>query len=345
MLRIALALSALTGKAFRMKNIRSGRADPGLKAQHLSCVTSVAQICDGYTEGAEIESTEVLFVPRTLKVKNLEIDIGTAGSITLLLQALLLPCMFGHKSHTLTITGGTDVPWSMPIDYFTNVVVPQLGRVCGLEVKVLKRGYYPKGGGKVQVVIRPRFSLKDALNFDKLKDLLKEKKFSLMQQGRLMKIKGIAHASKDLMDAHVAERCAAAAKQDLLDLGVPVDCTFEYADTLSSCTGLSLWAIYAPKDDDIDSQNPMRVGADVLGEQGKKPEVLGEEAAMKLRKELFAPVDHNLADNLVPLLALTGSEMEVTKVTDHVLTSIEMTKAFLGNCIKIEGKKIRALQV
>lgn len=342
MLRTALGLSALTGKAFRMKNIRSGREQPGLKAQHLQCVKAVAQVCDGYTEGAEEGSVDLLFIPRKLNVKNVEVDIGTAGSITLLLQALLLPCMFGQKSHTLTVSGGTDVAWSMSVDYFANVVVPQFARVCGIEVKMLKRGYYPKGGGKVQVVVKPQFSLKKIGSFEGLLEELKQKRFSLTKKGKLMKIKGIAHASKDLMEARVAERTVAAAKQELLDLGVPVDCTFEYANTDSPGAGITLWAMYALKDDDIDSQNPIRVGADVLSEAGKKSESLGQEAVALLRKELSAPVDRHLADNLIPLLALCGSEMEVAEVTSHVLTNIEVVKVFLGECIEVKGERIIA---
>ena len=346
MLRTALALSALTGKAFRMKNIRAGRKQPGLKAQHLQCVKAVAQICEGYTEGANEGSSELLFVPRKLSVKNVEIDIGTAGSITLLLQALLLPCMFGHKSHTITAIGGTDVAWSMPVDYFANVVIPQFNRVCNIEVKVLKRGYYPKGGGRVQVVVKPQFSLKKAGSFDGLLEALKEKKFLLIERGKLMKVKGVAHASKDLIDARVAERMAASAKQELISLGVPTDCSFEYAATESPGAGISIWAIYSLKDDDIDAQNPVRLGADSLGEQGKKSESVGQDAAAKLRKEMIAPVDSHLADNLIPLLALCGGEMEVSQITPHVLTNVEVIKAFLGGCIEIKGNRVKkVLQV
>ncbi|MBS3124986.1 RNA 3'-terminal phosphate cyclase [Candidatus Woesearchaeota archaeon] len=340
MLRTALSLSALTGKAFRIKNIRARRNDPGLKPQHLACIRAVSEVCNGYAEGAEENSADLLFVPRKLAVKNVEVDIGTAGSVTLLLQALLLPCMFGHKSHTLTITGGTDTAWSMPIDYFANVVVPQLSRVCGLEVKVLKRGYYPAGGGKVQVVVKPQFSLKKTGSFEGLLEKLKEKSLLLTKQGTLMRIKGVSHASKDLMEARVAERTAAAAKQELINCNVPIDCSFEYANTESTGSGITLWAIYSLKDGDIDSQNPVRVGADALGEAGKKSEVVGKEAAQSLRKEMIAPVDSHLADNLIPLLALCGTEMEVSKMSSHALTNIQVAKAFLGDCLEVKGKRI-----
>ncbi len=138
--RTALALSSLTGQPFRITNIRSARKDPGLKAQHVQCVKTLQQLCNAKADGAELGSKELLFIPGKIEAKNITIDIGTAGSITLLLQAVLLPCMFANKTHKLTIIGGTDTEWSMPIDYFANVLVPQYRRVCGLEVKVLKRG-------------------------------------------------------------------------------------------------------------------------------------------------------------------------------------------------------------
>ena len=120
--RTALALSSLTGKPFRVTNIRQGRRDPGLKPQHVHCITALQELCKAKAEGAYEGSRELLFVPGPIAAKNLTIDIGTAGSITLLLQAVLLPCMFAQKNHTLTLKGGTDTEWSMPVDYFTNVL-------------------------------------------------------------------------------------------------------------------------------------------------------------------------------------------------------------------------------
>lgn len=330
--RTALALSSLTGQPFRVTNIRSGRQEPGLKAQHVHCVKALQQLCGAKADGAEIGSTELLYIPGKISAKNLTIDIGTAGSITLLLQAVLLPCMFAQKTHTLTLIGGTDTEWSIPIDYFTHVIVPQLRRICGIEVKMLKRGYYPKGGGSVQIVIKPEIKRNEFEIFEAFQAVLKHKAFSLLDHGELASIKGTSHASKELAGAQVAERQASAAKQALAHFKVPIDISVEYAETLSTGSGITLWAIFS-KNYDIDVENPVRIGADALGAPGKQSEKVGQEAAEKLIKEIEskAPVDSHLADNLIPLLALCKpSSIKISHITAHTRTNIQVAEAFLG---------------
>src|SRR3989344_7707762 len=106
--RTALAISTITQKPFEIHDIRKGRKNSGLKNQHLYCVKSLQELCNAETEGAELGSLYLKYLPKKLVAKNLDIDIGTAGSITLLLQALLLPSMFVSKPITLTIIGGSD---------------------------------------------------------------------------------------------------------------------------------------------------------------------------------------------------------------------------------------------
>lgn len=332
MARTALALSSLTGKPFRMINIRSERPDPGLKAQHVQCVKALQQLCNAKADGAELGSKELLFIPGKISAKNLTIDIGTAGSITLLLQAVLLPCMFAQKTSTLTLIGGTDTEWSMPIDYFANVLVPQYRRICGLQTKTLKRGYYPKGGGTVELTIKPEIKRNEFETFEDFQALLKHKAFSLVKQGELASIKGTSYASKDLANAQVAERQASSARQTLAHLKVPLEINVEYSDTLSTGSGITLWAIFSTNDD-IDNDNPVRLGADALGEKGKPAEKVGVDAANKLLSEIKsnAPVDSHLADNLIPLIALCRpSKIKTSTITAHTKTNMQVVEAFLG---------------
>ncbi len=332
MVRTALALSSLTGKPFRITNIRSERPDPGLKAQHVQCVKALQQLCNAKADGAELGSKELLFIPGKINAKNLTIDIGTAGSITLLLQAVLLPCMFAQKTHMLTLIGGTDTEWSMPIDYFANVLVPQYRRICGLQTKTLKRGYYPKGGGTVELTIKPEIIRNEFETFEAFQAVLKHKSFSLLEQGELASIKGTSYASKDLANAQVAERQANSARQTLAHLNIPIEINVEYSDTLSTGTGITLWAIFS-SNDDIDNENPVRIGADALGEKGKPAENVGMDAANKLLAEINskAPVDSHLADNLIPLMALCRpSKIKASTITAHTTINIKVVEAFLG---------------
>jgi len=331
--RTALAISSLTGQPFKITNIREARKDPGLKAQHVHCVKALQQLCNAKADGAEIGSRELLYIPGKISAKIITIDIGTAGSITLLLQAVLLPCLFAQKSHTLTLIGGTDTEWSMPIDYFTNVLAPQYRRIAGLNVKLLKRGYYPKGGGQVEFAIKPEIKRNEFETFEGFQKALTHKVFNLEKQGELVSIKGISHAHESLAKAQVAERQANAAKQALLQLNVPIDITTEYADTHSIGSGITLWAIFSPTKEDIDIDNPIRLGADALGALGKPAEKVGIEAAQKLIKEIQdgAPVDKHLADNLIPLIALCKpSAIKTSEITSHTRTNMQVVEAFLG---------------
>src|SRR3989344_1907039 len=190
--RTALALSSITQKAFEIYDIRKGRPTPGLKNQHLYCVKALEELCGAVAEGDELGSTELKYYPKKIVAKNLDIDIETAGSITLLLQSLLLPSMFASKPITISVTGGTDVKWSMPFDYFNSILLPQLQRFAKVEAKLLKRGYYPKGSGKVEIKISPKFKLNDFSVFEEFHNHLKQnaKPYNLIEQHNLIQIKG-----------------------------------------------------------------------------------------------------------------------------------------------------------
>lgn len=341
-LRTALALSCLTGTPFRMKNIRAGREKPGMKAQHVTCVKALQTLCNAKADGAEVGSSELLFIPGKIAAKNTTLDIGTAGSVTLLLQSILLPCMFADKTHTLTLIGGTDVPFSMPIDYFAHVVLPQFARVCDFDLKIIRRGYNPAGGGEVRLTIKPRFSKNKLESLEGLRLALAHNSFSLTQQGTLFSIKGISHASNSLADRRVAERQSSAATQALSTLRAPVHIINEYHKTPSTGSGITLYAIYSSSGE-ITAENPVRIGADMLGEKETAAEDVGTTAAQKLIAEIktYAPVDSHLADNLVPLIALIRNCMiSVSQVTLHTRTNMWVVEQFLGPTFKEEEKII-----
>ncbi len=340
-LRTALALSTITLNPFEAYDIRKGRKDSGLKNQHLYCIKSLKDLCNAVAEGDELGSTILKYYPKKIVAKNLDINIETAGSIILMLQALLLPSMFASRPLTLTITGGTDVKWSMPFDYFNNVLLPQLQRFGKIEAKLLKRGYYPKGNGKVEIKITPKFKLNDFENFDKFHESMKQNLhgYNLTGQFHLIQIKGISHASKDLQNAKVAERQSDSALSILKkQYNVPINITVQYQDTLSIGSGITLWAIFSKNKDDIDENNPIRIGADSLGEQGKQAETVGEESALNLIKEMQsnAPVDRHLADQILPFMALVGGSIKVSEITNHCMTNIYTIEKFLGNVFKVD---------
>ena len=304
-------------------------------------IKTLKKICEAVVDGDELGSEFLRFYPRRMKAKNLEIDVGTAGSITLLMQTLITPLIFSSKSITLKITGGTDVSWSPSFDYFTNVFLPQLAKFAKIDARILKRGYYPKGSGIVEILIRPKFDLNEFSSFEAFLGNLKDNNLSydLAEQGNLIQIKGISHASKDLQKARVAERQSHSARAILAKkFNVSINITSEYQETLSTGSGITLWAIFSRKKEDIDENNPIRIGSDILGERGKRAEDVGEECAQNLIKEIEskAPVDRHLCDQLLPFLALTGGKIKTSKITNHSKTNIYAIEQFMGKVFEVD---------
>ena len=167
-----------------------------------------------------------------------------------------------------------------------------------------------------------------------------------MEQGSLIQIKGISHASSNLQDANVAERQAKSAEITLKHYNCPINIQTEYSETLSTGSGITLWAIFSKNKDDIDINNPIRLGADALGERGKKAEIVGKEAAQMLATEIesSAPVDAHLADQILPIMALiSNSSIKTSKITNHTKTNIYTIEKFLGRVFSIDNNIISTI--
>ena len=325
--RTALALSTITGKEFKVDNIRARRKVSGLKAQHIHCVKALEKICSARSRLTVIGSEHLQFSPGKIKGQTISIDIGTAGSISLLLQSLLLPCFVSDEPFKLKIKGGTSGKWAMPYDFFVNVLVPQIRKYCKkIDIKLEKRGYYPKGGGKIEIKITPEDNIFNLPQLDSI------------EQHNLIQIKGVSHASKDLAKAEVAERQAKSARLLLNKYEVPINIQTEYGETDSPGSGITLWAIFSKNKDDIDENNPIVLGADALGEKGIQSEDVGNQAAGRLIKEIDskAPIDSHTADNLIPFLAVFGGQIKVSKITNHTKTNIWACKKFVDRKFEID---------
>lgn len=330
LVRVALALSTLTGKEFKVNNIRSGRPQPGLKAQHLHAIKALKEICQAETNDIKLGSSELHFKPGKIKAGVYNIDIGTAGSISLLLQALILPCMFAPGKVTLNVTGGTCGKWQASVDYLQNVLIPHIDRfVEKIELRILKRGYFPKGGGKVSLSINPLYE-----NIAELENI---PRINVIKLGNLEQIKGVVNVSTELEEKQVGERIKSSAENILKEFDAPINIRVEYNQSLSVGGGIVLWAISS------NGEAYPIYGGDALIERGKKSEDIGKEAAEKLKEEIKAAqgVDSHLADQLIPYMALLpGSEISSGEITDHALTNIYVVEKFLNVKFKVEENKV-----
>ena len=305
-LRTSLALAAITGRTVRVYNIRAKRPRPGLQRQHLVSVKAVAELASARVEGLRLGSTEIVFRPGRLRGGRFRFDIGTAGSVTLVLQAVLPVAAFAPEPVEIEVRGGTDVPWSPPVDYVRHVLTRLLERFgYNVDIVVRRRGHYPRGGGIVVAGVRePPGRLKPV---------------NLRERGELLYVEGISHAVR--LPRHVAERQARAAKQVLERLGVPVSIDVEWYEPgrdphLGPGSGIVVWAV---------ARNSV-LGGDSLGARGKPAERVGREAAMKLLEDLETgmALDRHASDMLLTYAAVACGESVLggSRLTSHAETNM-----------------------
>ncbi len=323
-LRTSIALSAVTGRPVKIVNIRAKRRNPGLRRQHITGIKAVAALSKARVEGLELGSTTLLFELGKLSGGEYRFDIGTAGSVTLVLQALLPLLPFLPEPTTITVTGGTDVPWSPTIDYFRGVLLFFLEKMgFHLEIDLVRRGHYPRGGGMV------RYRIRDPPG--RLKPL------ELVERGEVHYFMGRSHAVK--LPRHVAERQARAAVEVLRENypGVPMQLDIETdpegRNVFSPGSGIAVWAIC---DNSI-------LGADSLGERGKPAEKVGGEAARVLIEDLATgkALDRHMSDMIIPFLALAEGKSRIggARLTMHALTNIHVVQEMLNVKINYRGDK------
>jgi RNA 3'-phosphate cyclase len=314
-IRTSVALSAITGKPCKIINIRSGRKNPGLQAQHLKGVEAAAKICDAEIRNVKIGSDWIEFTPKKIKTGNFSIDMRTAGSLTLFLQTLIPICLHGDKETELEIIGGTDVEWSPNIEYFQEVFCRNVNKMgIDIESEVLKYGFYPKGGGRIKVKIKPCNKIKP---------------WVCLERGDVKRYDIRSIVSKPLEKAKVAERQIEGAKKIITKF----DCEyFEYVETLSPGTAIH---IHAHCDNSV-------LGSTFLGRLGKPAERIGEECANFLMKQINsnACLDEHMADQILPYIALAGGSVSVAEITNHCKTNMWVIEKFLPVKFEINDRII-----
>jgi RNA 3'-terminal phosphate cyclase (ATP) len=309
LLRIAVAAAALTSTPVRIVRIRAGREKPGLAAQHATAVGALAKMCDGEVAGLEVGSSQVEFHPGTISAGRFSFDVGTAGSVTLVLQALLPIAAAAPGPVRLRVVGGTDVPWSPPADYFSRVFLPLLRRLGGrAEVEVSRRGYFPRGGGVVEVVIEPTRAWSG---------------LDLSERGEIERVRGIAHVSNLSPDIPKRMKHSAAKRlHGLADVKIE-ERVYAGEEAIGQGGALVLWA----------ENESVLLGADALARRGKSSERIGEEAASVLVGEIQsgATLDVHATDQLLLYMARANgpSDFRVQEVTGHVETMMWLLPQFL----------------
>jgi RNA 3'-phosphate cyclase len=318
-LRTSLALSAILQKPFAIHHIRSKRKDPGLQAQHLGAVEALSRITEAETEGVRFGSQQIAFFPKGITPGEYRFEVKTAGSVTLLLQALFLPLCLAQGDSALTLVGGTHVPWSPPFHYFSQVLLPTLGLLgISAEAKIEKWGFYPRGGGEIHLKINPVHELKPV---------------SLVDRGPLRKVRGLSAISN--LPKHVAERQrdhALKRIQKELKMDAEIDILYD-APSNGQGSFLFLLAEYGET----------LAGFSSLGARGKPAEKVADEAVDSLNDYVGSDgcVDPHLADQLPAFMGLAkgSSSFTTTQMTDHLFSNLWVIEQFLDIEILRAGER------
>lgn len=317
MLRTALSLSLILGRPFRMSNIRKSRKNPGLRPQHLTAVRAAALMSGASVKGDSEGSQELSFEPGEVKPGNYLFDIGTAGSTSLLAQTLLPPLALSGATgpsmneSTLTLKGGTHVPWSPPFEYLREVFLPLLGRL-GLQISASLEscGFYPKGGGKVRFAIKPAAGVRPG---------------EFTRRGKILSIKGVSAVAN--LPLSIAERQRKSVLEGLQGLeemkDVPVDIEPREVPAFGQGTFVFLAA----------ASEGSLAGFSSLGARGKRSEAVGQEAAQEFLQyyRSGACLEPHMADQIVLYLSLAGgpSAFTTSAITAHLRTNLWVIEKFV----------------
>lgn len=314
-LRTCLSLSLISGLPFRIKQIRSGRSSPGLAAQHLNAVLLAQEIGHAQVDGAKLGSTDLTFAPLKIHGGVFHRDIGTAGSTSLVIQAIYLPLSYAERRSRITLNGGTHVPYAPTFDWL-NFQWLKYSNLIGFDITLdLKlAGFYPRGGGQVIIEINP------ASNFSGI---------NISDRGSLKQIRGVSVVAN--LDRKIAERQRQQVIRRLSSKYPLNDIRIKQLPSKNKGSSITLVCEFDKSQSCYSS----------LGAPGKPSEVVADEVCDLVETCIssHAAIDEYLADQLLLPLSLVGTDStySTVKITDHIRTNADVIKTFINPTINITG--------
>jgi RNA 3'-terminal phosphate cyclase (ATP) len=302
-LRTALGLSLVTGLPFTIANIRANRKKPGLMRQHLTAVRAAAEIGCAEIIGDEIGSDKLIFKPREPSGGKYTFSIGTAGSCTLVFQAILPALLMAKEPSEIIIEGGTHNPHAPPFDFIQQTFLPILAEMGGkVTAKLVRPGFYPAGGGCMEFTIIPSPTLKPIELLHLSNPVLSARAFSAQLPEHIGKRELKVIKSKLQLDDEQLENI----QINSYGPGNIVTISVQAEQLTETFTG--------------------------FGEKNVSAERVGSKVAKRVQAYLAngAPVGPFLADQILIPLALAGSGCFHTgRPSNHTLTNIEVIQRFL----------------
>lgn len=303
--RTAVGLSLVRGRALVIRNIRANRRRPGLGHQHCTAIDAAAAIGGARVSGNRVGSRELVFEPGPIRPGKYIFRIGTAGSSTLVLQTILPALLLAPLPTTVTIEGGTHNPLAPPFEFIERAFLPVIARLGPrVQARLERYGFYPKGDGRISVDIHPVPALTP---------------LELLSRGSVLQIAIRALVAR--LPRHIAERELQTAEALLRDQGPTTSEIVELSDTPSPGNALIIEVI---------SKHVTEVFTGI-GERGVPAETVARTVADEARGYLLsdAPVGPRLADQLVIPLALAGGSFATTALTSHTTTNLDVVRQVL----------------
>ncbi len=326
-LRTAIAYSLTTGKSFKIKNIRKKRKKPGLKNQHLASIKLAEIISNSTVENAYLGSEEITFYPGKIKKGTYNIDIGTAGSITLLLQSILLPIITSSQKIFLRIKGGTDVNNSPTIDYFKYIFLNSIKEYSDFKIELIKRGYYPKGNGRINIEIKPKYNELDREQFKKIDYYTIKKYLKATLRVNVTKHYDAFFLQKiteyfNLLSTSLKEK-----------IDVSINTTYNDSDSKGGSYTIELQYL------DLNEKVKTIGHSKIFTEE--KPNIIVEKAIKKIKSFIEKKVvcDEHLTDQLIPFLSFFGGRIKTEKITEHTKANIYISNLFFEEKILYDEEK------
>lgn len=315
MVRTSVALATLTHTVTRLVRIRENRPTNGLSKQHITAVAAVAKMSGSTVTGNYMGSSELLIEPGDIQLPEIDMDVGTAGSVSLVAQAALLAARNHKTPFTLDLIGGTNVMWAPPIDNYGMVLFPLMRRM-GIEATcdIIERGFYPIGGGHVRIVQQPIGTIKPLV----LDDL-----------GEFKGIKGLCFVQhlSDRITTEIIDSCTR-----VFQGKYPLDIEIQKCEGTSRGAGMVLIAEY---------ENGL-LSSNVLSSKGHSPKQTGLDVASDLLQEMRSgsTVDIHTADQLLPYMAMADgqSRFTVSRISKHLLSQMDTLESFLDVRFGVERK-------
>jgi RNA 3'-terminal phosphate cyclase (ATP) len=311
-LRSALALSLVTGRAFRIDNIRAGRKKPGLLRQHLTAVQAAVQIGRAEVRGASLESARLDFAPTGVFPGQYQFDVGSAGSATLVLQTVLPALLTASAQSRLSLAGGTHNPFAPPFDFLQKTFLPLIERMGPrLAAELETPGFYPAGGGRLRFSVEPTAALS---------------RLELLERGEVRRVSARAIIAN--LPRHIAER-----ELDVVRRGLNLERPCLQVEEVRGARGPGNVLLV-----EIESDSLTEV-ITAFGQRGVRAEAVAENAVAEARRYLNAgvPVGEHLADQLLLPLALAGGGLFRTlALSVHAQTNVSVLKLFLECDVRVE---------